>query len=352
MTQKPQSSPAETRGNNPNQSVPGDPAPTCWALSEGHAGMEIQAVALARALGLEPVIKRVRIRKPWRWIPPRFLPLPLSGPGPGGDALAPPWPDVIITCGRQVVAPAAAIRRASKDQGKSSTFAIHIQDPKVPFGWFDVIVAPEHDQVSGPNVITGRGGINGITLERLAQAAEEFAPLYAHLPRPLIGVIIGGSNRVYTMDGPVVERLARQLAELAEANGAGLAVTPSRRTGAENEATLRRTLANTPAKIWDGENANPYFGILALADAFIVTCDSVNMVSEAATTGKPVHVVELEGGSAKFRRFHESLRKDGITRAFEGQLESWDYPALQETSRIAAEIRARMPEELRARLGA
>ena len=351
MPQSQDSNRTEARDAAGEQGLQNARIPSCWALSEGHAGMEIQTVALAQALGLEPVVKRVKIRKPWRWIPPRFLPLPLSGPGPGGNALAPPWPDVIITCGRQVVAPAAAIRRRSGGLSKGQTFAIHIQDPKVPFGWFDVIVAPEHDQVSGPNVITGRGGINGITPERLAQAAKDFAPLYAHLPRPLIGVIVGGSNRVYRMDGPVVEHLAKQLAELAAANGAGLAVTPSRRTGAENEAILRRALAETPAEIWDGKSDNPYFGILALADAFIVTCDSVNMVSEAATTGKPVHVVELEGGSAKFRRFHESLRKDGITRAFEGKLESWDYPALQETQRIAEEIRARMPEGLRARLG-
>lgn len=312
--------------------------------------METQAVALARALGLEPQVKRIKVRKPWHWIPPRFLPAPLSYVGPEGDALAPPWPDVIITCGRQVVAPAAQIRRRSAGLARAKTFTIHIQDPKVPFDWFDVVVAPEHDRISGPNVITGRGGINGITPERLAQAAAEFAPRYAHLPRPLIGVIIGGANRVYKMDAPVVERLTAQLAALARDKGAGLAVTTSRRTGAENEAILRAGLADTAADIWDGTGANPYFGILALADGLLVTGDSVNMVSEAATTGKPVQVIELEGGSAKFRRFHDSLRKDGITRAFTGELEAWSYPPLQETAHIAAEIRARMPEGLRARL--
>lgn len=347
MTQPHESTNSEDRAGDAGQAPQNHRPATCWAVSEGHAGMEIQAVALARALGLEPEVKRVKIRKPWRLIPPRFLPLPLAGVDAAGDALAPPWPDVIITCGRQVVGPAAAIRR----QNRAKTFAVHIQDPKVPFGWFDVIVAPEHDQISGDNVITGRGGINGITPERLAEAAKSFAPLYAHLPRPLIGVIVGGSNRVYEMTGTVVERLGGQLAELAKANGAGLAVTPSRRTGAENEAVLRRALADTPAEIWDGKSDNPYFGILALADAFIVTCDSVNMVSEAATTGKPVHVVELEGGSAKFRRFHDSLQKDGITRPFKGALECWDYPALNETVRIAGEIRKRMPEGLRTRLG-
>jgi hypothetical protein len=320
--------------------------PICWALSEGHVGMEVQAIGLARALGVEPVVKRVAIRRPWRWIPPRFLPFALSGVGPEGNSLSPPWPDVLITCGRQVVAPAVEIRRRSKGR----TFAIHIQDPKVPFSRFDVIVAPEHDLLSGANVITGIGGINQVTPERLAQAAQDFAPLYDDLPRPLVGVMIGGSNRVYRMTGAVIEQLATQLAALSRQTGAGLAITPSRRTGTENEATLHKALDGLPAKIWDGESANPYFGILALADAFVVTSDSVNMVSEAASTGKPVHVVELEGGSAKFNRFHDSLRQAGITRRFEGQLEKWDYPALNETARIADEILQRMPAALRGRL--
>ena len=322
--------------------------PVCWTMSEGHAGMEVPAVALARALGLEPLVKRVKIRKPWRWCPPRFLPAPLRGVGPEGDSLNPPWPDLVITCGRQVVAPAAEIRRLSR--GK--TFAIHIQNPRVPLDRFDLVVAPEHDRISGANVITGRGSINGITPERLAEAATEFAPRYAHLPRPLIGVIIGGQNRVYRMDGPVVERLTDQLATLARDKGVGLAVTTSRRTGAENEAILRAGLAGTTADIWDGEGPNPYFGILGLADGLLVTGDSVNMVSEAATTGKPVQVIELEGGSAKFKRFHDSLREDGVTRPFRGELESWNYPALCETTRIAREVLARMPDALRTRIEA
>src|SRR3546814_3624091 len=119
-------------------------------------------------------------------------------------------------------------------------------------------------------------------------------------------------------------------------------VTPSRRTGPDNEAILRARLAGLPAEIWDGEGENPYFAYLGLADAILVTADSVNMVCEAASTGKPVYVIDLDGGSDKFRAFHDSLRAAGVTRSFAGVLESWTYPSLRETERIAAEVANRM----------
>ncbi|HEY9147010.1 MAG TPA: ELM1/GtrOC1 family putative glycosyltransferase, partial [Thiobacillus sp.] len=92
----------------------------------------------------------------------------------------------------------------------------------------------------------------------------------------------------------------------------------------------------------DGTGENPYLAYLALADYVVVTADSVNMVSEACTTGKPVFVVELEGGNRKFRLFHEAMRARGYTRPFAGKLESWRYPALDDVGRVAQEIRNRL----------
>ena len=79
-----------------------------------------------------------------------------------------------------------------------------------------------------------------------------------------------------------------------------------------------------------------------LADAVVVTCDSVSMVSEACATGKPVLVAELDGGNAKFRAFHATLREAGHTRPFRGELERWATRPPDDTERVAAEVRRRM----------
>lgn len=314
------------------------PAQTCWVLSDGSAGMEVQCLGLAEALGLKPLVKRLQITRPWRWLAPRFVPNPLSSIGPKGDQIEPPWPGLVISCGRQSVAPALAIRKSSGGR----TFAVHIQNPMVNLSRFDVIVAPRHDRLQGPNVIQTTGGLNQITAQRLQHEAGRFGARIAHLPQPRVAVLIGGNNKAYRLTKALAQRLGQDLAEMSRREGAGLLITPSRRTGTGIVSALRSALAGCPAEIWDGTGENPYFAYLALADAFVVTGDSVNMVTEAASTGKPVYIVELEGGSAKFRRFHESLRQAGVTRPFEGRLETWSYAALRDTEEVAVEIRRRI----------
>jgi mitochondrial fission protein ELM1 len=320
---------------------------TCWVLTDGTTGMEIQCLGLAEALGLSPVVKRVRTRPPWKYLPPQLWVAPMLALSPRGDRLEPPWPDLLITVGRQSVALSVAVRRRSR--GK--TFTVHIQNPVMNPRNFDLVVAPFHDRLEGPNVVATRGALHGVTAAKLAAAAERFAPKLAHLPRPLVAVLVGGDNRVYRLTPRRMQDLIAGLAGLAKRHGAGLAVTTSRRTGEENAAALREALESLPTVLWDGTGENPYLGFLALADAIVVTCDSVNMVSEACATGKPVYVFDLEGGSDRFRRFHEPLRRDGVTRPFDGTLAKWDYALLDDTARAAEVIRRRLRDRARGQGG-
>ena len=311
---------------------------SCWVVSDGKPGMENQCIGLAEALGLTPVVKRVRLRSPWRQLSP-FLRLGNRfAAGPEGDPIRAPWPDLMIGSGRQAIAPLLA---ASK-QSRGRTFTVYIQDPQINPRHFGLVIVPRHDRLRGPNVMATRGALHRVTPKLLADAAERHAPRLAHLPHPRVAVLIGGTNGVYALTPTIMGDVAEKLSDLARANGAGLMVTPSRRTGADNEAILRARLNGLPAEVWDGTGENPYFAYLGLADAVVVTCDSVSMTSEACSTGKPVYVIELEGGSPKFRSFHEGLYKEGITRPFTGALEQWVYPTLDDTRQVAEELRHRL----------
>jgi uncharacterized protein len=318
-----------------------DTAKRCWVLTDGSPGMENQAIGLAQALGFDPAVKRVKNRAPWSWLSPHLWLCPLAAPGPEGDRIAPPWPDVLIASGRQSVALALAVKK--KSHGR--TFAVQIQDPGFGRGRFDVIVVPKHDNLAGPNVIATQGSLNGITKARLEAAKALYQPKLARLKRPLVAVLVGGDNKVYRLTAERMRHLCDGLAAWVASRGAGLVVTPSRRTGAANEAILRERLGPLGAEIWDGGGDNPYLGYLACADVIVATSDSVNMVSEACATGKPVYVFELAGGSQKFRDFHERLRQAGLTRPFDGSLETWTYPPLDDTAQAAAAIKARMEEK-------
>ena len=320
---------------------------TCWVVTDGKQGMEIQCLGLAEAIGLRPEVKRIQVTKPWRWLPAGMIRRPLDTLGPKGDALAPPWPDLWIASGRQTVPLSRDMRAISG--GRS--FTVQVQNPVIDPACVDLVVTPDHDLLNAPNVLSTRGALGRVTPQRLTEAAEAFSGRYAQLPAPRVGVLIGGDNAVFRMTPQIMTGLTEKLARLAREEGCGLMITPSRRTGQRNEAILRKGLEGLPADVWDGSGENPYFGILGLADHLVVTGDSVNMVSEAASTGKPVHLVALEGGSAKFTRFHGSLEAAGITRPFTGRLDGWHYEPLVETQRVALEIRRRIVDRHQRRLG-
>jgi len=315
--------------------MPANSQVTCWTVTDGKSGMENQCLGLAEALGLTPAVKRVKLRTPWRQLSP-FLRMGLASAfSPEGDQLTPPWPDLLIATGRLSIPAPLYVKRASG--GK--TFTVQLQNPVIAPANFDLVVVPEHDDLRGSNVITTRGGLHRVTPVMLHQSGENFAPQIAHLPVPRIAVLIGGSSGAYRLTPVEMEPLAAQLGTLAKSSGGSLLVTPSRRTGDENIAILQNALRDTPAYIWNGQGPNPYYGMLGLADFILVTCDSVNMVSEACSTGKPVYVIDLPGGSDKSHRFLESLQRDGLTRKFEGRLERWSYKPLDEVKKVAEKVK-------------
>jgi mitochondrial fission protein ELM1 len=315
--------------------------PIVWAVHDGKIGMANQVLGLAEAVGYPVVEKAVALRSPWRLLASPLWIHPMAALAPEGARLEPPWPDLLIACGRGVTALALAVKRMSRGR----TLWVQVQDPRFARRHVDLMVVPQHDPARGENVLLTLGAVHRVRPALLDAGRARFAPLFAGLRRPLVGVLIGGSNRVYRLTPAIAASLGQQLAALA-AQGFGIAITPSRRSGELALKALAEPLRGVPHYFWNGSGENPYLGLLAHAEALVVTGDSVNMVSEAAATGKPVYLVGLEGGSAKFRRFHDLFRRTGIARTFTGTIERWSYPPPNDTEHAAAEIRRRMSRRL------
>ncbi len=306
--------------------------PVTWVVTDGAAGIVNQCVGLAQRLGLEPIVKTIATRQPWRMLPPNLWLCPLMALSSRGDRLVPPWPGLLIASGRKSVAPSAAIRRASGGR----TIAVQIQKPGIAPNNFDLVVVPRHDNLSGANVIATKGSIHGLTRALLDTEATAWTGSVAHLPRPRTFAAIGGPNRVYRFGEENARRLGRQLAALP----GGLMLTVSRRTTPHVAEILRSELDAERTVIWDGAGPNPYRGWLRLADAVVVTSDSVNMTSEACITGRPVLIAHLDGGSAKFRAFHDLLEADGHTRRFDADPDlAWQPVVLDDTALVAERVR-------------
>lgn len=306
---------------------------TARILCTDLAGLRAQAVGLAEAAGFTPDVRVLRARAPWSWLPNALWPWPLRAVEPG--AVAEPLPRLVIGCGGAGARVAAALRRPGVK-------AVAIQHPRMPLHKFDLVFAGRHDGIAGPNVVVTRNALHRATLARLAAEAEIWRAVFAPLPKPLAVVLLGGSNGRYAFDAAFARDFAGQLAAMMRRDGIGLAITPSRRTAPEVMAVLREGLAPLGAWIWDGTGENPYFGMLALADAIIVTADSVSMVSEAVATSAPVYLVRLPGKSSRIGQFMDAMVADGRARDFAGTLNLWESAPLDDTPMAGVELRARL----------
>lgn len=318
--------------------------PAAWAISGGARGMENQCLALAEAAGFAPVPLQVAAKAPWRWLPEKAWPLwgnvPARLCAENQQMLNGPWPDLVVACGRQSVPLAIHIKRAS--QGRA--FVVQCQDPRVTPALFDLVVPPDHDNVAqAENVVPIIGSPNLALPWRLADASRIWAPTFDALKHPLVAVAIGGSSGAYRLTRANIDEMFRCLEKMQTESGASLAITTSRRTGKDNEKLIRDHAKRLGAWVWDGLGDSPILGLYACADAVVVTEDSVNMAAEAAASGTPLYVAELDGGSDKFDHFHDVLKARGIARTLSfTTLEEWTYSPLAETIRAAREIRQRM----------
>ena len=298
-----------------------------WVLEDPRAGTAAQALGIAERLG-----------QPFRRIPLRFgalanLPWPwrtLAGLA-DRSGFAPPWPSLVISAGRR----SAPVSRWLRARGART---VHAMRPGFGAQDFDLLVIGAHDRPTpAPNVIIIQGAAHRLTPEALAAAPAAF-PKFAALPRPITTLLLGGPVRSEGMDAGVAAGIARQAAAL----GASVLATTSRRTGVTAADAVAKSLSFVPHLLhrWGAEGANPYTGMLALADTLIVTGDSISMLSEALMTTTPLLIADPGGLGARHQAMARSLIGAGLAAPLGSALPA-ARAALDETGRVAAEVRAR-----------
>lgn len=321
--------------NDPGHNDPGAPV---WVLADDRAGNVGQCLGVAEALGWPFVVKQIRYGRLGR-LPNLLRGASLLGvDGASRAGLVAPWPRLVIAAGRRTAPIARWIKR------QSGARLVQIMDPG-PGGRsdFDLIAIPAHDAaVGGPNVLTVTGAPHRVTAAKLAEAAELWRPRFAHLPRPWVALIVGGSTRQRQFTAAMAEDLGRRVAAL----GGSVLVTTSRRTGTEAEDAL---LAGLPeprfVHRWGAAGDNPYFGFLALADTLVVTGDSVSMACEACAAPAPVYLFTPKALVVpKHARLHAELYARGLARPLDDAAtpEPWTHPPLNAAGDIAAAIRERL----------
>lgn len=265
---------------------------------------------------------------PWSHLPAEWTPAALWAVR---QQFIPPWPDIIIASGSRSVAPTRAL--VKKTRAKS----VFVLNPRRNLLSFDAVIVPEHDRVCGENVLSVTGAIHGLTKEVLNEEAMVWQEKWSTLPRPWVGVVLGGSSKHYRYTKQDAEKLAQTLQRWQHRDGGTLLIVGSRRTDAFLADYLKQNLSS-PCYFWDSDAENPYKGILGAADYLIVTGDSVSMLSEACFTGKPVYVAEVDIQKQKFKTFIDSLYERNHARPFLERRQTWDVARLDERTRIQSSL--------------
>ncbi|WP_409433324.1 mitochondrial fission ELM1 family protein [Litorimonas sp. RW-G-Af-16] len=315
----------------------------CWVISDGRRGIENQALGLAEAMSQMRPLKISKHHTTssaiFQALPP-LLQLSMRG-SPAEFGLPQTVPNLVIGCGRQAIAPLLAIKKHWPE-----SFTVYVQDPRIDPKRFDLVIAPEHDALSGPNVETMIGSPNRATRDRIAGETLEMAAQLKPLPMPRAAFLIGGDSKSHTLTE--ADCKAHLLAaEAFRAAGHSVLVSTSRRTPNHARAAWRE-FARQHKTVWLYDSAgntgepNPYFAFLGGGDVLLVTQDSTNMLTEACSTGKPVFTLPMQGKSGKFIQLYQALTTRCGVVPWAGQMSGEDYPALDETTRIAEQVWAHM----------
>jgi mitochondrial fission protein ELM1 len=314
------------------------PVPSIAVLSDGAAGNEVQALALAGALGsASPEVWRGQPRWPWSSLAPQWSPVlaPAQFDPPLPTAV---WPDLAIGAGRVGAAALLALRQASG--GRTRT--VQILNPRIDPARFDLVIAPAHDRLNAANAISIEGSLHAIDDAWLARERLAHAQL-KRLSSPRTVVLIGGHRRGVSIDRRSFVRLAEALENWRLREPGSLIVIGSRRTPMAWVRRLRRMFDSADV-LWfsasDGDN--PYRGALAWGDRFIVTADSINMQCEALATGRPVYSLCERVPTGKLGRFHRAQVEAGRLRPLRSAPTDWSYVPLRELRRITPLLRERL----------
>lgn len=306
-----------------------------WILTDGKAGDEAPLIGVAEALGRPHALRRIRPR-------PLFAALAPYGPADPRDLrgeaalLAPPLPALCLAAGRRAVPCLRALKARSP-----ATCTVFFRDPRTRRHGADLLCVQEHDRPRGPGILVTVTAPHRFSRARLAAARAAAPDAILALPRPRVAVLVGGDSRHHHFTPADAERLAQGLFALAE-GGAGLMITLSRRSPERLAAALAPLSRRKGVILWTGGADNPLASFLAMADFVVVTADSINMIGEAAATGRPIHVFHPSGGHRKTRAFLAALGRQAVLRPFPGPLGGASYPPVDSTPEIAAAIRDMM----------
>ena len=305
-------------------------------LTEGMHGMISQVEGLAKALDLDFIHEKIELNNFWKLFPPKLTPVQDFVFKNKIDSQF----DVVISCGRKSVIPSIYLKK----KFKSKIINIHIQEPKVSLDNFDIVVVPEHDGLKGSNVLTSKGAVHYLTNGELDEN-ENYLKSRISTEKKIITLVLGGPTRYYDYNDQVIENIFSKIEQNFLNNNYQLIVIPSMRTP-QNIIEKAKNYFDKDQIVIPDVDKKAYLSSLKISDHIVVTCDSTSMISEAAITGKPIYVAQMPAikNNQRFKSFFNLFESLNIIKELNNSVENWTYTKLNETNKIAGQIRKKIKQ--------
>ncbi|MDC6468478.1 mitochondrial fission ELM1 family protein [Candidatus Pelagibacter sp.] len=305
-------------------------------LTEGMHGMISQAQGLAKALNLDFIHEKIELNNFWKLFPPKLTPVQdFVFKNKINNKF-----DIVISCGRKSVIPSIYLKKKFKNK----IINIHIQEPKVSLDNFDFVVAPEHDGLKGSNVLTSKGAVHYLTNGELDEN-ENYLKSRISTEKKIVTLVLGGPTRYYDYNNQVIEGIFSKIEKNFLNNNYQLIVIPSMRTP-PNIIEKAKSYFDKDQIVIPDVDKKAYLSSLKISDHIVVTCDSTSMISEAAITGKPIYVAQMSAikNNQRFKSFFNLFESLNIIKELNNSVENWTYTKLNETNKIAEQIREKIKQ--------
>jgi uncharacterized protein len=310
-------------------------------LTEGKHGMISQVEGLAKALDLDFIHETIELNNFWKLFPPKVTPVQDFVFKNKINSQF----NVVISCGRKSVIPSIYLKKKFKNK----IISIHIQEPKVSINNFDFIVVPEHDGLIGKNVLTTKGAIHYITQKEIEESENYLINKfqlndYFNKDR-LVTIILGGPNKYYSFSNTALKEVFEKIKTNFIDAGYQAIIIPSIRTP-KRIIKIAQEYFDKRELVITNVDKQAYLSALALAKYIVVTCDSTSMISEAAITGKPIYVAQMSANKSneRFNFFFNLFESLDIIKELNNTIENWTYTKLNETNRIAEQLKDKIKQ--------
>ncbi|MBO4956619.1 MAG: mitochondrial fission ELM1 family protein [Rickettsiales bacterium] len=282
-----------------------------WILKDFKIGSSKQSEFLARSLSNDVVIKNIEYTK-YIIIPNIIKPFKMGIDFEESDDVLNDinYPDMIIFSGRRLAGLAIYLKKYIYKKTKKIIKIVSILNPDYSFRYFDFVILPTHDNIKNNkyrNIITFDGSLCVDNLSEKQEDINFWNKQLENHKRPFYAFMIGGNTRKKKYNLEDFTKILKLISNFVKKQNGTLLISTSRRTSNECINLLNDTNINCDYYLykWGKSSAlNPYYAFIALSDVIFLTADSISMIAEITTTGKPVYVYKpdesLENKHIKF----------------------------------------------------